>query len=56
MRVGEPLKSEDFQKLEKDDVIYYLHKGIRLKDNRLKLDLHRFLFIREIIVEGIQVL
>ncbi len=53
---GKPAEDSSFELIELEDLRVYLQRDIRVKKNTLSLDLYGFLFTKEIVVEGVEIL
>lgn len=56
VKEGKPKEDGNFHVYTRDGVSIYLEKEIRVKNNTLSLDLYGFLFTKEIVVDGIEIL
>lgn len=54
--VGKPTEDSNFHVYNTSGITVYLQKDIRAKNNTLSFDLYGVLFIKEIVVDGIEIL
>lgn len=55
VRLGKPEKAESFELYNIDGISIYLRKGIKVRNDRLHIFLRKFLFIKELAVDGISI-
>lgn len=53
---GRPKAEANFEVYNADGLKVYLQKDIRVKRDTLRLDLYGFLFTKEIVVDGVEIL
>jgi len=51
-----PSRLDNFHLEEVEGIKIYVKKTLRLKEDTLRLDLYSFLFVKEITVEGVEIL
>ena len=53
---GRPVEEGNFEVFDAEGLRVFLQKDIRVKKDTLRLDLYGFLFTKEIVVDGIEIL
>lgn len=53
---GRPAEVGKFEVVEAEGLKVFLHKELRVKKDTIRLDLYGFLFTKEIVVDGIEIL
>jgi len=55
VQLGKPTNLENFHIYKVDDITVYLRKNTKVKNNELHVFLRKFLWIKELAVEGMQI-